>query len=57
MPPALLLTVNGLSQYAGVYGGARDRESSGPRQLRFYALTYPFGFSTNFVAEPASNSA
>jgi hypothetical protein len=28
-----------------------------PHQLRFYALTYPFGFSTNFVAEPASNSA
>ena len=28
-----------------------------PHQLWFYALTYPFGFSTNFVAEPASNSA
>jgi hypothetical protein len=28
-----------------------------PRQLGCYALTYPFGFSTNFVAEPASNSA
>ena len=50
----------------GVKGGAGDREASTrwcllrnlrPHRLRFYALTYPFGFSTNFVAEPASNSA
>jgi len=61
-PGGLLHTVN----MPGVKGGAGDREASTrwcllrnlrPHRLRFYALTYPFGFSTNFVAEPASNSA